>query len=66
MRAPLICLAAACLGACAAPAPAPGPAAAPRLTPEEVRQTCLSRMYTARSRGAVHWHIYENCLKDHL
>jgi hypothetical protein len=65
MRALVICLALAALGACATPAPAPGPATAPRLTPEEIRQTCLSRMYTARSRGAVHWQIYENCLKDH-
>jgi len=59
MRAAFVCLAAACLGACATGTPAP------RLSPEEARQACLARMYTARSRGAVHWHIYENCLKDH-
>jgi hypothetical protein len=59
MRATFICLALASLGACTTSAPAP------RLSPEEARQSCLSRMYTARSRGAVHWQIFDNCLKEH-
>lgn len=63
MRILLTCLTLASLAACATPATAPAPV--PKLSPEEARQTCLSRMYMARSRGAVHWQIYENCLKDH-
>ena len=59
MRTTFICLALASLGACTTTAPTP------KLSHEEVRQSCLSRMYTARSRGAVHWQIYDNCLKEH-
>jgi uncharacterized protein YceK len=59
MRKILLCLLITVLAGCASPAPAPQP------KDDEVRQQCLARMYSARMRGAVHWHIYENCLRDH-
>ena len=62
MRSGLILMALACLAGCTTPPPAP----APKVSAEEARQVCASRMYTARSRGAVHWQIYDHCLKEHL
>ena len=59
MRAVLLLATLACLSGCTTPL------SAPRLTAEEARHMCLSRMYTARMRGAVHWQIYDNCLKEH-
>lgn len=37
----------------------------PKLSATEAHEECAGRMYAARARGAVHWHIYENCLKGH-
>ena len=48
------------LGCAAAPPPKPVPAP----TAEERHQACAARMYAARTRGAVHWHLYENCLNE--
>jgi hypothetical protein len=30
----------------------------------QTHEECAGRMYASRSRGAVHWQIYENCLKE--
>ncbi len=30
----------------------------------QAHEECAGRMYASRSRGAVHWQIYENCLKE--
>jgi len=49
------------LAGCATPVAKP----LPKAGADEVRQQCLARMYSSRSRGAVHWQIYENCLKEH-
>ena len=64
MRSVLILMALACVAGCTTPPPAP--ATAPKMSAEEARQVCASRMYTARSRGAVHWQIYDHCLKENL
>ena len=37
----------------------------PKPTAEEQHSACAARMYAARMRGAVHWHIYEYCIKEH-
>ena len=52
------------VAACAAPQSPATPVATPKPTAEEIRQKCLGQMYSARMRGAVHWHIYEFCLKE--
>ena len=52
------------VAACAAPQSPATPVATPKPTAEESRQKCLGQMYSARMRGAVHWHIYEFCLKE--
>lgn len=52
------------LAACAAPQSPATSVATPKPTAEEIRQKCLGQMYGARMRGAVHWHIYEFCLKE--
>jgi len=36
----------------------------PTPTVEEQHNACAARMYSARIRGAVHWHIYEHCIKE--
>jgi hypothetical protein len=74
MRVLLVVLPCMLLAACAAdpaargpslqPSAAAAPAANPKADAEENRRACLDRMYTARMRGAVHWHIYEYCLKE--
>ena len=58
MRGAFTLMALACTAGCATPAPAT------KMSAEEAHQACLSRMYTARSRGAVHWQIYDYCLKE--
>ncbi len=60
MRSALLRMLAAALVGCAARTP---PAPAP--TAEELHQACAARMDSARMRGAVHWHIYEYCIKEH-
>ena len=61
MRGALYCgLVAMLLGCAATPPPKPTPAP----SAEEQHQACAARMYAARTRGAVHWHIYENCLNE--
>ena len=52
------------VAACAVPQSPATPVATPKPTAEEIRQKCLGQMYSARMRGAVHWHIYEFCLKE--
>jgi hypothetical protein len=59
----LVVLVAALAAGCAAHAPVVAPA--PAMAAEEAQQLCLNRMYASRMRGAVHWHIYEYCLKEH-
>jgi hypothetical protein len=59
----LIVLVAALAAGCAAKAPVVAPA--PAMSADEAHQLCLNRMYGTRMRGAVHWHIYEHCLKEH-
>ena len=59
MRAILLCGLAPLLAGCAANGPPP-----PAPTVEELHHACAARMYAARMRGAVHWHIYENCIKE--
>ena len=64
MRSVLILMALACVAGCTTPAPSPAPVT--KMSAEEARQMCLSRMHVARSRGAVHWQIYDHCLKENL
>jgi hypothetical protein len=59
----LITLLATLAAGCAALPPVVAPA--PAMSAEEAHQLCMNRMYGARMRGAVHWHIYEYCLKEH-
>ena len=56
----LLALAAGC-----ASKPAPDPSSQSRPNVAQAHEECAGRMYASRSRGAVHWHIYENCLKEH-
>ena len=60
MRATLLCGLAVLLAGCAAHGPPP-----PAPTAEEQHNACAARMVAARMRGAVHWHIYEHCIKEH-
>ena len=52
------------MAACVTPQSPATSVATPKPTAEEIRQKCLGQMYSARMRGAVHWHIYEFCLKE--
>ncbi len=59
MRIALLCGLALALAGCATKGAPP-----PKPTAEELHNACAARMYSARMRGAVHWHIYEHCIKE--
>ena len=60
MRTALFCCLALVLAGCITKGVPP-----PKPTAEEQHNACAARMYSARMRGAAHWHIYEYCIKEH-
>ena len=61
----LSCLLVACASTAEKAPPETIAAAAPlQVDPDEARRICLDRLAAARSRGAAHWAMYDQCLKE--
>ncbi|MBL8383935.1 MAG: hypothetical protein JNM90_12705 [Burkholderiales bacterium] len=65
MRRAVVLVVVAGLAGCAAGGPGEPAAPAQVRAAEDPKQACADRLYTARLLGGAHWHIYENCLKEH-